>query len=146
MSAQPTTHGDFVWHPTPDDIENAHLTKFIHQHEITDLDELISRSTHDIAWFTEAILEYLKIEFYEPYQQVVDLSRGYAWPQWLVGGKMNIVHNCLDKYIGSPTEHHQALTWEGESGDTRALTYKQLHQEVNQAANALHALGLKNAD
>ncbi len=113
MSAQPTTHGDFVWHPTPDDIENAHLTKFIHQHEITDLDELISRSTHDIAWFTEAILEYLKIEFYEPYQQVVDLSQGYAWPQWLVGGKMNIVHNCLDKYIGSPTEHHQALIWEG---------------------------------
>ena len=146
MSAQPTTHGDFVWHPTPDDIENAHLTKFIRQHEITDLDELISHSTRDIAWFTEAILEYLEIEFYEPYQRVVDLSRGYAWPQWLVGGKMNIVHNCLDKYIGSPTEHRQALIWEGESGDTRALTYKQLHQEVNQAANALHDIGLKKAD
>lgn len=146
MNTQPTTPGDFVWHPTPDDIENAHLTKFMRQHEITDFDGLISRSTSDIAWFTEAILEYLKIEFYEPYQQVVDLSRGYAWPQWLVGGKMNIVHNCLDKYIGSSTEHHQALIWEGEAGDTRALTYKQLHQRVNQAANALRALGLKKAD
>jgi len=146
MNTHPKTPGDFVWYPTPDDIENAHLTKFIRQHEITDLDELMDRSTRDIAWFTEAILEYLKIEFYEPYQQVVDLSQGYAWPQWLVGGKMNIVHNCLDKYSGSPTEHRQALIWEGESGDIRALTFKQLHQKVNQAANALHDLGLKKAD
>ena len=59
---------------------------------------------------------------------------------------MKIVHNCLDKYIGSPTEHRQALIWKGESGDTHALTYKQLHQRVNQAANALHDLGLKKAD
>ena len=146
MSAHPTTPGDFVWQPSPDDIENAHLTNFIHQHEIEDFDGLINRSTRDIAWFTEAILEYLKIEFYEPYQQVVDLSRGYAWPKWLVGAKMNIVHNCLDKYIGLSTEHRRALIWEGESGDTRALTYKQLRQRVNQAANALRALGLTKGD
>jgi len=82
MSAQPITPVDSVWHTTPDDIENPHLTKFIRQHENTDFDRLISRSTSDIARFTEAILDYLKIEFYEPNQQVVDLSRGYAWPQW----------------------------------------------------------------
>ena len=146
MSAQPTAPGDFVWQPSADDVENAHLTKFIRQHGLKNFDELIYRSASDIAWFTEAILEYLNIEFYEPYTQVVDLSRGYAWPQWVVGGKMNIVHNCLDKYIGSPDEARLAFIWEGEEGDTRALTYNQLHKKVNQAANALRALGLTKGD
>ena len=49
MSAQPITPVDSVWHTTPDDIENPHLTKFIRQHENTDFDRLISRSTSDIA-------------------------------------------------------------------------------------------------
>jgi acetyl-CoA synthetase len=146
MNAQPTIPGDIVWYPSADDIENAHLTQFIRQHEIDNLDELLYRSTSDIAWFTQAILAYLNIEFYEPYTQVVDLSKGYAWPQWVVGGKMNIVHNCIDKYIGSPNEHLLAFIWEGEEGETQAITYKQLHKRVNQAANALRALGLAKGD
>ena len=36
---------------------------------------------------------------------------------------MNIVHNCLDKWIGTATEHRPALRWEGEEGTTRTLTY-----------------------
>ena len=146
MSAQPTFPGNIVWSPSAKDIENAHLTKFIRQHGLNDFDELMHRSIDDIAWFTEAILEYLDIEFYQPYTQVVDLSQGYAWPRWLVEGKMNIVHNCLDKYIGSPTEQRLALIWESEAGDTLALTYRQLHKKVNQAANALRTLGLKKGD
>src|SRR5690606_38607530 len=84
--------------------------------------------------------------FYEPYQQVVDLRQGIAWPQWCVGGKMNIVHNCLDKYIGTPVENCQAVIWEGEEGETRTLTYGELYRQVNQAANALRSLGLGKGD
>jgi len=146
MSAQPTFPGNIIWSPSAKDIENAHLTKFIRKHGLKDFGDLMHRSADDIAWFTEAILEYLDIEFYQPYTQVVDLSQGYAWPKWVVEGKMNIVHNCLDKYIGSPTEHRLALIWESEAGDTLALTYRQLHKKVNQAANALRTLGLKKGD
>jgi acetyl-CoA synthetase len=63
-----------------------------------------------------------------------------------VGGSLNIVHNCLDKYLGTATEGHIALLWEGEGGQTRSLTYGDLARKVNQAANALRSLGLGKGD
>lgn len=136
----------FVWHPTPEYVERAHLTQFMRRYNIPDFETLMRRSVEDIAWFTEAVLEYLDIRFYEPYTQVVDLSRGKPWPKWCVGGKMNIVHNLLDKYIGTPKENDLALIWEGEEGQILALTYRQLYDEVNRVANALRELGLGKGD
>ena len=138
--------GQIVWQPTPDTIENARLTQFMRQHDIASFDELMERSTTDVAWFTEALLKYLDIHFYQPYSKVVDLSRGIAWPEWCVDGKMNIVHNCLDKYIGTATEETTALIWEGEEGQTRSMTYAELHRQVNKAANGLRSLGLGKGD
>jgi acetyl-CoA synthetase len=138
--------GEIVWKPSPDYIDNARLTEFIRRHGIDDFDGLMQRSTTEIAWFTNAVLEFLDIQFYHPYSQVVDLSRGIAWPKWCVDGQMNIVHNCLDKYIGTPTENQPALTWEGEEGQTRTLSYGELYQQVNQTANGLRQLGLGKGD
>jgi acetyl-CoA synthetase len=138
--------GQVVWRPTPDYIEEAHLTRFMRLHRIDTFEELMRRSISEVAWFTEAVLNYLDIRFYEPYSQVVDLGGGIAWPKWCVGGKLNIVHNCLDKYIGAPTENQTALVWEGESGETRSITYGKLFRQVNQAANALRSLGLGKGD
>jgi acetyl-CoA synthetase len=138
--------GDFIWQPSTDYIEGAHLTHFIHQHKLSNFDELWQRSTDDVAWFTEALLKYLKIQFYKPYTQVLDLSRGIAWPCWVIGGKMNIVHNLLDKYMGSELEHQPALITEDESGYFATFTYGELWRKVNQAANALRSLGLGPGD
>ena len=138
--------GKIVWQPSQDYIEHAHLTRFMQQHGITGYSDLMRRSTQDIAWFTEAILEYLDIRFYKPYSRILDLSRGISWPRWCVGGKMNIVHNCLDKYSGTATESRLAVIWEGEDARTRTLTYAELLQQVNQAANALRFLGLGKGD
>lgn len=159
--------GEIVWRPTPDYIEKAHLTAFMRQHGIATFDELMRRSTTDVAWFTEAVLQFLDIQFYEPYSSVLDLSEGIAWPRWCVGGKMNIVHNCLDKWMIPPQaaeepfttweweggslppperENQPAVIYEGEEGDTRSLTYGELFREVNRTANALRALGLGKGD
>ncbi|NUM48284.1 MAG: AMP-binding protein [Anaerolineales bacterium] len=116
------------------------------QHGLASFEALMHRSTTDIAWFTEAVLQFLDIRFTQPYTQVLDLSDGPAWPQWCVGGQMNIVHNCLDKYLGTPTASRPALLWEGEEGHTRTLTYNDLTRQVNQTANALRALGLGKGD
>ncbi|MBL7164554.1 MAG: AMP-binding protein [Anaerolineales bacterium] len=116
------------------------------QNDIVDFNELMRRSTKDVAWYTDALFKYLNIEFYEPYTQVVDLSKGIQWPQWCIGGKMNIAHNCLDKYIGTPTASKTAYIWEGEEGQTRSITYAELHRLTNQAANALRSLGLGKGD
>jgi acetyl-CoA synthetase len=138
--------GDIVWRPTQAHIERSHLTAFMRQHGIENFDALMKRSTEDVAWFTDALLKYLEIEFYEPYSQVVDLSGGIQLPKWCVGGKMNIAHNCVDKYQPSVISHQLAVLWEGEEGTTSSLTYKELYEQVNQAANALRSLGLGKGD
>ncbi|MFW9974552.1 MAG: AMP-binding protein [Candidatus Thorarchaeota archaeon] len=120
--------------------------RFMRHHGIKTFDQLIQRSTEDVAWFTDALLKYLNIEFYKPYDKIVDLSKGIAWPQWCVNGKMNIVHNCLDKYMGTNNEEQLALIWEGEDGATSSMTYGDLYLEVNKTANALRQLGLGLGD
>ena len=138
--------GEIVWRPTPEQIERTHLKRFMNRHDISSLDELMRRSTDDLEWFWNAVLDDLGIEFYEPYKQVVDLSKGAPWAQWCVGGKMNIVHNALDKWIGTPTQNRAAIRWEGEEGATRVLTYGDLYRQVNRMANGLRALGLGKGD
>ncbi|MEK6221090.1 MAG: AMP-binding protein [Chloroflexota bacterium] len=138
--------GEIVWRPSQEHIDNAVLTEFMKKYAIPDFDTLMNRSTEDIEWFTEAIIEFLDIQFYEDYSNVVDLSKGIAWPQWCINGKMNIIHNCLDKYIGTEKEIQTAFIWEGEEGDVVKTTYGELYQQVNQTANALRSLGLGKGD
>ena len=146
MSENSIFQSEFVWQPSADYINQAHLTRFIQQNKLEDFNELLLRSTQDIAWFTGAVLDYLDIEFYKPYSHVLDLSRGFAWPRWVVGGEMNIVHNLLDKYIGTPVEQRTSLICENESGQVESFTYGQLFNKVNQVANALRSLGLGQGD
>ncbi len=145
-----TFGGEIVWRPTQEHIERAHLTAFMRQHGLASFDELMQRSTQDIAWFTEALLRYLDIRFFKPYQQVVDLSRGIPFPTWCVGGDMNIVYNCVDKWVEEGSDPslaaRPAILWEGEEGTVRSLTYGELYHQVNRAANALRALGLRKGD
>ena len=138
--------GDFVWWPDPVAAGQSNLARFMRRHGIASLDDLIPRSLDDVAWFWEAVLTDLDIQFYEPYRQIADFSRGIEWPVWCPGGVMNIVHNCLDKWLNTPTAAAEALRWEGEEGTTRVLTYRELAQEVNKAANALRELGCGRGD
>src|SRR5258706_10121629 len=121
--------GEIVWRPSPAYTENSNLIHFMQRHNLADFDDLMRRSTHDLDWFWNAVLEDLGIEFYEPYTQVLDTSRGIPWARWCVGGRMNIVHNCLDKWIGTATETWTAIRWEGEEGAARMLTYGELYRE-----------------
>jgi acetyl-CoA synthetase len=138
--------GEIAWRPTPEYIERSRLTAFMRKHGLRDYAQLMRRSTTDLDWFWRAVLDDLGIEFYEPYRAVLDTSRGIARTQWCVGGRMNIVHNCLDKWMGTPVQHRPALHWEGEEGTTRTMTYEQLHREVNRCANGLRRMGIARGD
>jgi acetyl-CoA synthetase len=148
MSQEPAfrTEGKIVWRPSPDLIANSQLTRFMSRHGIGSFNELMHRSTTDIAWFWDAVLKELDIRFSKPYSQVVDLSGGTQQPKWCVGGEMNIVANCLDRYVGTPTDDRIAIRFEDEEGDVRTLTYAELRREVNRAAGALRSLGLGRGD
>ncbi len=137
---------DVVWEPDPDVVAASNLRQFMDEHNLPDLEALHARSTEDVGWFWEAVLDDLDIEFYQEYDQIVDLSDGIQYPTWCVGGEMNIVHNLLDKWQGTPVEDRVALRWEGEDGTTETLTYGELNRRVCRCANALREMGLGKGD
>ena len=70
---------EIVWNPTEEYIERANVTRFMRTNAIGSYDELVKRSTDDIEWFWDAVVRDLGIEFYEPYQRVLDTSDGKPW-------------------------------------------------------------------
>jgi acetyl-CoA synthetase len=136
----------FVWKPSQENIEGAHITQFMLRHDIDSFDELLSKAAGDVAWFSDAIYKFLNIRFRTPYSNVVDLKKGPAWPKWCVDGRSNIVDTCLEQYLGTSNEGNLALIWEGEDGRTTSLTYLQLSRQVNKACNALQGLGVQKGD
>ncbi|OYW22614.1 MAG: acetyl-coenzyme A synthetase, partial [Planctomycetales bacterium 12-60-4] len=66
--------------------------------------------------------------------------------KWFTGGKLNASVNCVDKHITSWRKNKAAIIWEGEPGDSRVLTYNDLHREVCKFANALKRLGVQTGD
>ncbi|MFC5175622.1 acetate--CoA ligase [Nocardioides taihuensis] len=67
--------------------------------------------------------------------------------QWFVGGKLNASYNCVDRHVEAGQGEKVALHWVGEpEGDTRDITYAQLHADVCRAANALLDLGVTRGD
>jgi acetyl-CoA synthetase len=85
------------------------------------------------------------LDWFEPFTQVLDWSN-QPHANWFVGGKLNASHNCLDRHLTGPRKTKAAIVWEGEPGDTRTLTYQDLHREVCKFANALKKLGIQKGD
>jgi acetyl-CoA synthetase len=135
-----------AWHPNQQWIDESNLAKFIRDHQLENYEDLMERSSTDYGWFWECVLKDLDIQFYKPYEKIIDLKRGIQFPRWCVGGKLNIIHNCLDKWQNSPVAKKQALRWEGEEGQLTVLTYAELHKEVCRCANALRSLGFNKGD
>lgn len=137
---------EIVWKPSKEYIEKSNIKRFMDKHGIKSYEELIRRSTEDIKWFWDAAMKDLNIEWFEPYEKILDSSRGIQWAKWFIGGKINIVHNCLDRHIKSDKKDGLAIIWEGENGDVRKLTYLQLYKEANKFANVFKELDIKKGD
>ncbi|MGH3448267.1 MAG: acetate--CoA ligase, partial [Nocardioidaceae bacterium] len=86
-----------------------------------------------------------RITWAEPFREVLDWSNA-PFAKWYVGGKLNAAYNCLDRHVEAGKGDKVAYYFEGESGDTRSITYSDLLAEVCQAANALVELGVKTGD
>ncbi len=79
----------------------------------------------------------------KPFTKV--LSWDLPWAKWFEDGELNVSANCLDRHLATRGDQI-AILWEGEPGDQRTLTYRQLHAEVCRAANALKQLGVRTGD
>ena len=81
----------------------------------------------------------------KPFNQVLDESNPPFY-KWFADGELNASYNCLDRNLGTPTEHKNAIIFEGDDGKVTPVTYKELHAKVSQFASALKAMGIKKGD
>lgn len=136
-----------VWFPSDDYIKKTRLYQLMSQSGFTSYDDYYKYSISDISSFWDSAIKSLNIEWYQPYDQVLDLSNGIMYPEWFVNGKLNVVHNALDKWaLNESTKNENALIWESDDGEIVSYTFFELYEEVNRVANGLVALGLKEKD
>jgi acetyl-CoA synthetase len=85
-----------------------------------------------------------ELHWFQPWDKVLEWNA--PWAKWFVGGKINLSYNCLDRHTATWRRNKAALIWEGEPGEVRTLTYRQLLTEVQKFANVLKSLGIKKGD
>ena len=96
--------------------------------------------------FPDYFKEYADLlHWYRPWDVTLDTSNPPFW-RWFVGGRINASYNCVDRHAASWRKTKAAIIWEGEPGEERVLTYRDLYREVNRAAAALRSLGVQKGD
>ena len=125
--------GEVYW-PSQDVIREAN---------VPDWEAVARRAARDLPGFWEE--QARELEWQATWSSVLDESQKPFY-KWFTGARVNIVHNCLDRYQNTPTRNKIALIWEGENGDTREISYATLHREVSRFANVLKKLGVAKGD
>ncbi|QZZ21234.1 acetate--CoA ligase [Leptothermofonsia sichuanensis E412] len=126
-----------LFHPSPAFVEKARIKS------LDEYKQLYEKAKADPQRFWADLAEQ-ELHWFQKWDTVLDWQPPFA--QWFVNGKINISYNCLDRHLTNGRRDKPALIWEGEPGDSRCLTYAQLHQEVCQFANGLKQLGIKKGD
>ena len=80
-----------------------------------------------------------------PFTTVLDDSNPPFY-KWFTDGKLNVSYNCLDRHVEAGNGNRVAFHWAGEEGEDRAITYTDLHRDVQRLANALKNLGVRKGD
>jgi acetyl-CoA synthetase len=108
-----------------------------------DLAALQCRADADpVAYWAD--LARAEIAWRKLFTQTLDQSAAPNY-RWFADGELNVSWNCLDVHLAEH-EHRTAIIFEGEPGDVRELSYRQLHVEVCRFANALKARGIRRGD
>jgi len=123
-----------LFRPTPQVTAAANIQNLgeMRRHAATDLEGFWGERAREFDWF-------------KPWDRVLDDSKKPFF-QWFVGGRTNIVYNCLDRHIKTSRRNKLALIWEGEKGDLRTFSYHALNREVCMFANILRSMGVKKGD
>jgi len=126
-----------LFHPPAEFAQAAHIKS------LEEYQRLYDRAKADPQKFWAELAEQ-ELHWFQKWDTVLDWQPPFA--KWFIGGKLNISYNCLDRHLTTWRKNKAALIWEGEPGDSRTLTYAQLHREVCQFANALKQLGVQTGD
>jgi acetyl-CoA synthetase len=84
------------------------------------------------------------LHWYKKWDRVLEWNPPFA--KWFVGGTLNASYNCLDRHLKAGKGKKTAILWEGESGETKVLTYEDVYLAVNKMANVIKGLGARKGD
>ena len=131
-----TLHETRHFAPPEDFVRNARLKP-------EDLEALHNKADADYEGFW-CDLAREKIDWQTEFTQGLDSSNAPHY-QWFADGRMNVSYNCIDRHLEA-RGNKTAILFEAENGQTRALTYRDLYNEVGKLANALKTMGVAKGD
>jgi acetyl-CoA synthetase len=132
-----------IWEPTREFIEGTNVWRFMQRLGFDDREAFLRFSRDDPERFWDEMMREMRVEWFTPYNEVLDLTGGPEWARWFHGGMLNIAHNCLDRWAASD---RVACIWEAENGATRTVRFSELRAEANRVANGLRAMGIEHGD
>lgn len=133
----------WTWQPSREFIESTNVWRFLRQRGLQDRDEFLRWSVEHLEEFWDACVRECGIDWFTPYTQVLDDSRGPEWCRWFLPGELNIAHNCLTRHA---RKGGTAILWENEAGQTREITFAELERDTLRIASALVERGLQPGD
>jgi acetyl-CoA synthetase len=132
-----------IFHPSPAEVANANITAYMKSKGFDNYGDFYKWSIANRFEYWDDMAR--ELHWFEPWQKTFEWTTKPFF-QWFVGGKFNIVYNCLDRHMDTPIRHKVAFHWEADNGETRSITYEQLYVETNRFAKGLQNLGLKKGD
>lgn len=130
-----------AWFPTEDEVEKTHISAVMRELNLDSYEALHSWSAHHRADFWRLMIERLGIRFHRKFREVMDLSNGDEFPEWLADARLNIVESCFN----APSDA-TAIVFQSENSTLSTVTYAELNVLVNRVANGLAATGFQPGD
>ena len=127
-----------IFSPSQEFLSQANIDSF------SNLESIKDHAKRDPIGFWDSIAKS-ELDWFHPYKTVLDKTEAPFF-KWFKEGKINISYNCLDRHIKNGLGDKTALIWEGEPGDSKKFSYKELLKEVCKTANALKILGVQKGD
>ena len=137
---------EIIWQPSKEQIENSKLTKFIQHCKLNNYDELEKKSFSNPGWLWDNVIKFSNLKFYKPYSKILDESKGTPWTRWCIGGKTNIVLNCIDRHKDKEFFKNTFIFAEREDGKESSITYEEFDKQISKVGNTLKINGFKKGD
>ncbi len=135
-----------AWVPDERARERSRLLAAMRRWGYDSVEALHRAAVDDPQWFWPAVVQDLGVEFSTPFATARDDSAGREFPQWFVGGTLNVADLCVHRHAAGPFADKVAVVYEGDRGQHRSLTFSELDAEVRRFAANLTALGVKRGD
>jgi acetyl-CoA synthetase len=134
-----------VFTPFEYEWKGTRLARFIARYGYGTLDQLQEDAERDAPAFWDRVLDEIDLQWVTPYEKTLDLSAGPMWPEWFVGGQLDLTDNIVGKHARKNPQKI-AIRWEGDGGEHRCITYSELEDEVARVASGLCGLGMNAGD